>query len=57
METVNDQYRKQMECMKQIQTDIQEVKNSIESWQNHLNKTEDRLSDWIATRDYVRKIS
>lgn len=40
MEIANDQYKKETECMKQIQTDIQEIKNSNESWQNHLNETE-----------------
>ena len=31
--------------MKQIQRDIQEIKNSIESCKNHHNKSEDRISD------------
>lgn len=31
------------QCVKQI--DIQEIKNSVESWWNHLNEAEDRISD------------
>lgn len=31
MEAMNDQYRKEMESMKPVQTDIQEINNSIEN--------------------------
>lgn len=34
MDTLNAQHRKGMESMKQIQTNIQEVKNSTESLKN-----------------------
>lgn len=34
-----------MESIRQIHTDIQEVKNSIQDCQNCLNKTEDSVSD------------
>lgn len=32
MESLNQQYKKEMESMKQIQSDIQEVKPSVTSW-------------------------
>lgn len=35
-ETLNEQYREELEGMKQTQRDIQEIKNSTESWQNSL---------------------
>ena len=44
--------------MKQIQRDIQEIKNSIESCKNHHNKNEDRISDLedkIAASEQERK--
>ena len=45
METLNEEYKKQTECMKQIQRDIQEIKNSIEIYKTCLNESEDKLSD------------
>ena len=45
IETLNEQYRKQAEFMKQTQRDIQETKNSIESMQNRLKEAEDRILD------------
>ena len=44
--------------MKQIQSAIQEIKTSITSWKNHLNESENRLSDLkdtITAREKVRK--
>ena len=45
METLNEQYRKEIECMKQIQRDIQEITTSITRRQNCLNESEDRISE------------
>lgn len=45
METFNEQFRKEIECMKQIQRNIQEIETSFKSWQKGLKETEDSLSD------------
>ena len=57
-ETFNKEYKENIEYMKQIQRDYQEIKNSIESWQNSLKETKDRLSkleDKFAMCDHERK--
>ena len=45
MTSLMEQYRKELDHMKQFQRDIQENKISITSWQNHMNQSEDRTSD------------
>ena len=57
-ETFDKEYKENIEYMKQIQRDYQEIKNSIESWQNALKETKDRLSkleDKFAMCDHERK--
>ena len=57
-ETFDKEYKENIEYMKQIQRDYQEIKNSIESWQNSLKETKDRLSkleDKFAMCDHERK--
>ena len=45
MDSLIEQYRKEIDHMKQFQRDIQENKISITSWQNCMNESEDRISD------------
>lgn len=42
-----------MESIKQIQTDIHEIKNSTKSLQNQLNESEDSISDLEAGSQLV----
>lgn len=57
METSNAQHRKEMENIKQIQKDIQETKNFIESMCNELNDGENTISEHsIAFCDQEKKI-
>ena len=58
MKSLNEQYRKEIDLMKQFQRDIQENKISITSWQNRMNESEDRVSDLedtVTAREKVRK--
>ena len=57
-EAFDEEYKQNLEYMKQIQREYQEIKNSIESWQNLLTETKDKLSkleDRFATYDHERK--
>ena len=58
MEAKNSQHIKEMESMKHIQIEIQEIKTSIESICNRLNKGENIISDLedrIAASDHEKK--
>lgn len=58
MDSLTEQYRKDIDRMKQFQRDIQENKTSITSWQSRMNENEDRVSnleDTVAASERVRK--
>ena len=58
MDSLNEQYRKEIDHMKQFQRNIQENKISITSWQNRMNQSEDRgsdLEDMMVASKKVRK--
>lgn len=45
METMNGQHREEMNSIKQIQTDTEDIKVSTENTHNRINYCDNRLSD------------
>ena len=57
-ETLGEEYKIYLEHMKQIQRGYQEITNSIESWENCLKETKDKLQnleEQLAMCDHERK--